>query len=138
MLTYAYVQEGALEAVAEALSRHCATCEDVAMRALDAALAFARYALYLLYWYKSTNTDAMWRCVRLMPPSPSLGMHFTGTRVQILTGTRVQILRCVRLMPPTLLLGTHFTCFTGTRVQILTQKLLGGQGVGKEGEWLSV
>jgi hypothetical protein len=61
MLTYAYVQEGAFEEVAEALSRHCAACEDVAMRALDAALAFARYALYLLYWYKSTNTDAMWR-----------------------------------------------------------------------------
>jgi hypothetical protein len=31
---------------------------NTAMRALDAALAFARYALYLLYWYKITNTDA--------------------------------------------------------------------------------
>ncbi len=42
-----------------------------------------RYSVYLLYWYKSANTDATSFCWR-----SAAGTHFTcftGTRVQILT-----------------------------------------------------
>ncbi len=56
-----------------------------------------RYSVCLLYWYKSTNTDADSRSPKKKsaptPPPP-------GRRVKDL--------------------GTQFACFTGTKVQILT------------------
>jgi hypothetical protein len=76
----------------------------------------------LLYWYKSTNTDAEGASVTC----------FTGTKVPTLT------LKAVQLDPryvPALLtygvllcqldrFGTRFSRFTGTKVQILAQKAL--------------
>jgi hypothetical protein len=62
-------------------------------------------ALYLLYWYKSTNTDAA-------------GTHFTCYMQMQLRGAVND--RRIPPAPQALAAGTHFTCYTGTRVQILT------------------
>jgi hypothetical protein len=53
-----------------------------------------RYSVYLLYWYKSTNTDAAAR--RRLPRTFNCGgtqfTCFTGTKVQILTQQALQAL----------------------------------------------
>jgi hypothetical protein len=59
-----------------------------------------RYSVYLLYWYKSANTDAALLA--------SLSAY-AGAR-----GLRLH----------SLLRGTQFACFTGTTIEILTQKAL--------------
>jgi hypothetical protein len=41
-----------------ALSRRCDEREREREREREAALCAARYSVYLLYWYKRTNTDA--------------------------------------------------------------------------------
>jgi hypothetical protein len=52
----------------------------------DASSDACRYAACLLYWYKSTNTDAMEGCpARLVLPSGAQFACFTGTKVQTLT-----------------------------------------------------
>ena len=56
-----------------------------------------RYSLYLLYWYKSTNTD--------VPDDERAGFL------------------CARAADDAHAAGTPFTCFAGTKVQILTQVL---------------
>jgi hypothetical protein len=46
-----------------------------------------RYSVYLLYWYKSTNSDAA-AAVAFLPNGAFLASEFTcfaGTKVQILT-----------------------------------------------------
>ena len=59
-----------------------------------------RYAVYLLCWYKSANTDAA------LLASLSAYARARGLRLH------------------SLLRGTQVACFTGTTVQILTQKAL--------------
>ena len=53
-----------------------------------------RYSIYLLYWYKSANTDA------------------AGGEV------------CAGVTAEEVLIGTQFTCFTSIEVQILTPEVL--------------
>jgi hypothetical protein len=95
-------------------------------------------SLYLLYWYKSTNTDAAAHIQTRGYP------HFTcctGTKVQILTQQRTYrpLLEMSQVLGPYFaahfvitpavfyalfgpsVAGTRFTCFTGTKVQILTR-----------------
>ncbi len=57
------------------------------------------YSHYLVYWYKSTNTDAEGACA--------------GGRGSLL------LLSC-----QTIMLGTQFTCFTSTKAQMLTAEEL--------------
>ena len=54
-----------------------------------------RYSVYLLYWYKSANTDAAGR--------------------EVCAGVTVEEVP----------IGTQFACFTSTEVQILTPEVLG-------------
>jgi hypothetical protein len=63
----------------------------------------ARYSIYWLYWYKSTNADAEGAVL--------LGYWqawFAWSALFSFGGG------------PCVLAGTQFTCFTGTKVQILT------------------
>ena len=67
-----------------------------------------RYAVYLLYWYKSTNTDTR-GAPDSRPLSPTKASARSRARLAWRDGGRP---------------GTHFTCFTGTKVQILTLQLV--------------
>jgi hypothetical protein len=76
----------------------------------------ARYSVYLLYWYKSTNTDTQKR-----EPARELSVSnstcFTGTKVTCFTGTKVQIL--------TRRSGSQReSCLCATQLALLVQKLL--------------
>ncbi len=63
----------------------------------------AHFTKYLLYWYKSTNTDAA-RCIADM-------LLQAGDEILVLAEDDDSY---------TCNDGTHFTCFTGTKVHILT------------------
>jgi hypothetical protein len=73
-----------------------------------------RCSVYLLYWYKSTNTDA---------DAGAQFTCFTSTKVRILT-QKLQGLEAVngrlRALEHLRFRCTYFTCFTSTKVQILT------------------
>ena len=111
----------------------------------------ARLPLYLLYWYKSTNTDAKGgaarpTCVHLdlsnnylyeMDPSIMTFVSLSyldvsynrlkelpGTQFTCFTGTKVQILTRYRATRHSGGGGTQFTCVTGTKVQIVTAEAL--------------
>ena len=62
----------------------------------------SRYAIYLLYWYKSTNTDA------------------EGAK----RGRKTRSFANWIDLKSSSALSTPLTCFTGTKVQLLTQKAL--------------
>jgi hypothetical protein len=103
--------------------------------------ALARYSLYLLYYYKSTNTDAATQAVTThlpflraasssgyqpayppplrtgLPASVYLLYYYKSTNTDAAVDTNLHILRqCVQVYLP------QFTCFTSTKVQILTQQ----------------
>jgi hypothetical protein len=86
----------------------------------------AWYTLYLLYWYKSTDTDG-----ETMPDNGG-GAWYTlyllyWYTLYLLYGCLVHTLLALlveRCRTTEGVLGTHFTCFTGTKVQILTVKTL--------------
>ena len=61
---------------------------------VDSGRGSHRYSVYLLYWYKSANTDAAGR--------------------EVCAGVTVEEVP----------IGTQFTCFTSTEVQILTPEVL--------------
>jgi hypothetical protein len=63
-----------------------------------ALLGCGRYSFYLLYWYKSTNTDA----------------EGDGRLQGLRSGEVPRAIRSIRCR------CTQFTCFTSTKVQILT------------------
>jgi hypothetical protein len=64
----------------------------------------SRYSVYLLYWYKSTHTDA----ARGGAATGTQFTSFTGTKVQILTlQDQAQQQEAAATSPA----GTHFTCF---------------------------
>jgi hypothetical protein len=66
------------------------------LKGRDSRESKGRCSVYLLYWYKSTNTDVL----RLR-------------------------LRQLQYRPKRQLTGTQFTCFTGTKVRILTHSCSG-------------
>ncbi len=55
----------------------------------DTEAQYLRYSVYLLYWYKSTNTDADGGAVRGSRFWCTI-LYFTGTKVRILTQKAVQ------------------------------------------------
>jgi hypothetical protein len=101
------------------------------------------YSVYLLYWYKSTNTDVKGRA-DCLPPGTQFTC-FTSTKLQILTSKDEQLaylqvlsvlvwlvqkyrLYKVWILPQHPLQncqppGTQCTCFTSMKVQMLTQEL---------------
>ncbi len=85
----------------------------------------------MLFWYKSTNTDAE-VAQRLRNEGGVFGMPVPavveqGTQFTCFTGTKVQILTQMWGGPGARYPLSQFTCFTGTKVQILTQ-MWGGPG----------
>ena len=48
------------------------------------APSMSRYSVYLLYYYKITNTDACGRCVEMMDAVRLEAPCFTGTKVRAL------------------------------------------------------
>ena len=150
-----------LEGVGESLlGTHftCFTSTNVQMLAQNALLArhftpqcrgalsvchmyvYARYSLYLLYQYRSANTDTWGASFAQVL---NVEEHFlTCTQCTCFTGTKGLALLTTNGLASLQPLdveehflkvarakGTHFTCFTGTKVQILTQQaLLAGSG----------
>jgi hypothetical protein len=97
-------------------------------------------SVYLLYWYKSTNTDAEGaaaasnaRAIQDMSATYFTRSQWlavaTGTQFSCFTGTKVQILTLrggLRTRGSVAAeagagAGAQFTCLTGTIVQILTR-----------------
>ena len=77
--------------------------------ASSATVAASRYSAYLLYWYKSTNTDAEGAADRVLPAAQDAFQS-----------------GCARLFARDAHAQTHdkgsqITCFTGKKLQILTQ-----------------
>ena len=94
-------------------------------------VAPCRYSVYLLYGYKSTNTDAEGaaaltnsgaRSTRSFTSShfSTQFTRFTGTKEQILTQKALQ--RSQTRVQGALAPSPQFTCFTSTKVRILTQQ----------------
>jgi hypothetical protein len=91
-----------------------------------------RYSVYLLYWYKSTDTDARCSCMKSTGARGSHPMARRGTPIYLLywyKSTNTDALLPAATHPtssppqakrPACTAGTQFTCFTGTKVQILT------------------
>jgi hypothetical protein len=95
-----------------------------------------RYSVYLLYWYKCTNTDALHPPAVCRNPNAGGWGHSSapgrtpprggaGTQFACFTSTKVQILTHdpPRLLPSPLQRASpraQFTCFTSTKVRILT------------------
>jgi hypothetical protein len=84
-------------------------------------------SLYLLYWYKSTNTGARERSVQRITETPAeAARSFLHMQFACFTGTKVQILtlgqRAADYGDPRggRAVDSQFTRFTGTTVQILT------------------
>jgi hypothetical protein len=76
---------------------------------IEAADDFSRRcSVYLLYWYKSTNTDVARLPTTSLAASPSSRKLWLAT-----TASRSRALRQAR---------AQFTSFTGTKVRILTRQ----------------
>jgi hypothetical protein len=84
-----------------------------------------RYSVCLLYWYKSTNTDAASTCSAINAAGIQYALSCDAGTVTSLAN------KLANLMPDVHVLchhaaGTQFTCFTGTKIQILTLHQRGG------------
>jgi hypothetical protein len=78
------------------------------------------HSVYLLYWYKSTNTDAEGAAGTALYDSMMLAGFNVGTHFTCFTGTNVLALLAQRcMMLANFKVGAMFTCFT---VYIWVQK----------------
>ena len=88
----------------------------------------ARYSVYLLYWYKSTNTEVLPRSRRQSLAAPQ-GRARQGEQ-QVYSFYLLYWYKSANTdaTGERLSAGTQFTCFASTKVQILTQQARSSSG----------
>jgi hypothetical protein len=104
---------------------------------VEAPLLSSTTAVYLLYQFKETNTDAGAAATATASRSATSQFHSISSGVSICSFVPVKqvllyqkfaaALDCVCVCVCVCASGTQFTCFTGTKVQILTAEELRGR-----------
>jgi hypothetical protein len=79
-----------------------------------------RYAVYLLYWHKGTNSDAAGE--QETEARRQLAVVRASWEEQAAGAARAGAAHALAL--DALREGAQFACFTGTKVEILTQRML--------------